>query len=372
MTLISYLLLLLFSLANFHYLHCLRIPINPSLFSNAYKLSSRTFLSLKAVDDKNIDWSFIDGVYLITTTQKENLRLEKTKSELESVGLWDRVKVRFFEPDDEDRVRGCYTSHISVLQEIQKECKACPNYKVLVLEDNIEKTIQMKPSIVEAVKGFLSETKLPWDIFHLAYMMYVPGLGVSKLASEEAGDRKWSKNIVRIKSEAGSSLGTSAYLVSKPGVEAILNKHDKQGYKEAIPNIMAALFPNSRFAAYPMIFHRAAKIGSLVNPQLDNFRKVMFSPIMYTTWESLLVFTGLKTNQLFPTLLISLLITVLSAIYGIFTNALSSQQDFSSSADSLITLIIATAPLGIGLWGASLFKSDNTGRGFAPSAQKKT
>ena len=32
------------------------------------------------------------------------------------------------------------------------------------------------------------------------------------------------------------------------------------------------------------VFHRAAKIGSLVNPQLDDFRKIMFNPMMYTTW----------------------------------------------------------------------------------------
>ena len=63
-------------------------------------------------------WDFVDDVFLITTTQKENQRLERTKEQLESVNLWERVKVRTFKPDDEDRVRGCYTSHIAVLEGI--------------------------------------------------------------------------------------------------------------------------------------------------------------------------------------------------------------------------------------------------------------
>ena len=90
------------------------------------------------------DWSFLDGVYLITTTAKENKRLEKTQEELESVNLWNQVNVKTFDPDDSDRVRGCYTSHIKVLQEIQKKYSSKSQYKVLVVEDNIEKTLQIK------------------------------------------------------------------------------------------------------------------------------------------------------------------------------------------------------------------------------------
>ena len=44
------------------------------------------------------------------------------------------------------------------------------------------------------------------------------------------------------------------------------------GYVDAIPNVMARLFPDSRFAAYPMPFHRAAAVKSLVNGQLDSLR----------------------------------------------------------------------------------------------------
>ena len=49
---------------------------------------------------------------------------------------------------------------------------------------------------------------------------------------------------------------------------------------------LSLLFPSPHifFSSLTQVFHRAAKIGSLVNPQLDDFRKIMFNPMMYTTW----------------------------------------------------------------------------------------
>ena len=124
---------------------------------------------------------------------------------------------------------------------------------------------------------------------------YVPGLQVTKLDENNS-------SIVRLQSEPTSSIGTSAYIISKSGVDAVLAKHDRDGqsvrefvivciieniiyythmlcmmhiyslcfsyyilfytlyhmymlcytciigYTEAIPNIMASLFPDTRYA----------------------------------------------------------------------------------------------------------------------------
>jgi hypothetical protein len=52
--------------------------------------------------------------------------------------------------------------------------------------------------------------------------------------------------IYQMIADASASVGTSSYIVSKSGVEALL-KHDKaNGFTEAIPNIMALLFPRTR------------------------------------------------------------------------------------------------------------------------------
>lgn len=49
---------------------------------------------------------------------------------LVQVQLWNKVNVRTFKTDDEDRVRGCYTSHIAVLKEIREKFKNQNNYQV--------------------------------------------------------------------------------------------------------------------------------------------------------------------------------------------------------------------------------------------------
>ena len=54
------------------------------------------------------------------------------------------MKVKVFVPDDEDRVRGCYTSHIKVLQEIDREFGRRKDYRVLILEDNLEAVVAKK------------------------------------------------------------------------------------------------------------------------------------------------------------------------------------------------------------------------------------
>lgn len=296
------------------------------------------------------DWSFLDGVYLITTSLDGNQRLEHTKGQLIDVGLWDCVNAKVFPPDNEDRVRGCYTSHIAVLEEISIKYKNKPNYSVLILEDNLEVTLRHDINTIESVSNFVKSTNDygKWDAFHLGYMMYVPGLNLMK--SE-------TKNIVHMYTDVGTAVGTSAYIISKSGVTKILTHHKEYGYTEAIPNIMALLFPDTRYAPYPMLFHRAASIGSLVNPQLDSFRKVMFSPYIYTTWERLLVSTGLSTNRLFPGLMVSLFFGLIAPI---LLSTLSHSNSYNGSV--LLQSALVVTPLLVALWGALLF---NTKLGFA-------
>jgi len=135
---------------------------------------------------------------------------------------------------------------------------------------------------------------------HLAYIMYVPGLSVERLPDEE--------HIVRLRCDADSVLGTTAYIATRRGLDAIIAEHTRAGYVDAIPNVMARLFPRSRYAAFPMPLHRAATIKSLVNSQLDSLRALIFQPQVYTQWERALVGTGLSTNVLFPALVLAVLV----------------------------------------------------------------
>eukprot|EP01038_Epipyxis_sp_PR26KG_P014984 gene14984-20157_t len=321
---------------------------------------------LQSSGTSNVDlsqWDFIDDIFLITTKQDNNQRLDRTQAEIASATeeLWNKIKIRKFDVDKEDKVRGCYTSHIKVIEEINKLYGNRKNYQVLILEDNLEVTNGMSPQVLESINNFIT-TRQDWDIFHLAYMMYVPGLALK---------RGVANNIVQMIADSSASVGTSAYIISKTGVKSLLDYNKKNGFKEAIPNIMAILFPSTRYASFPMIFHRAGKVGSIVNPQLDNFRRVMFNPNVYSNWEKLMVYSGLQNNQLFPGLVISLFIGIMITLLNLYLNPNNSSS--SSSVDMIDDILSSSAqlllfiPLFVALWGASLFKPGNTGAGFAQS-----
>jgi hypothetical protein len=290
------------------------------------------------------DWSFLDAVYVITCPSPDgsNPRLAQARTALSEVGLNSLVEVREFQPDNEDRVRGCYTSHIAVLEEAEKQFEGKESLNVMVIEDNLSLSPRLCGSTLESVATFLRGDAPARDVMHLAYIMYVPGLSVSRV----------EENIVLLKSSIDSVLGTTAYVITRSGLDAVLQEHRRTGYAataggkhrppgwraapplppwttrrrgarlrtparrrssleahpglrsspraaprwrrrshlchlqvDAIPNVMARLFPDSRFAAYPMPFHRAAAVKSLVNGQLDSLRALLFKPEIYTQWE---------------------------------------------------------------------------------------
>ena len=216
-------------------------------------------------------WNFVDSVFLITCPSADgsNERLQRAQEVLTSVGLGNCVEVREFERDDADRVRGCYTSHIAVLQEVEQLArKRAGAFNALVIEDNVALSPRIAKETLDGVASFLRDESA--DMVHLAYIMYVPGLSV-----ERVDDRP---SLVRLDCNADSVLGTTAYLITRRGVEAVMAEHRRAGYVDAVPNMMARLFPRTRYAAYPMVFHRAANIKSLVNGQLDNLRALIFLP----------------------------------------------------------------------------------------------
>lgn len=108
------------------------------------------------------------------------------------------------------------------------------------------------------------------------------------------------------------------------------------------------------------------KIGSLVNPQLDAFRKIMFSPALYTLWERLMVNTGLENNQLLPAVLVALLSTLLAPAMVLYVSSGGVASDLQAAA-----AVIALLPLAIALWGAYLFKPGSSGKGYAGATRKQ-
>ena len=277
-----------------------------------------------------LDWSFIDAVYLITcpNADPDSVRLNNAKGILSDLGLMDKVEIKEFETDDEDRIRGCYTSHVSVLQDAMEQIEQPGNSRgdknnkdfwqhlssifmesptfnrdndsnnangekrqarVLVLEDNIGTSGCLDQSTLDAVSSFTSRPDSSWDMIHLSYIPYVPNLLVSKTDDS---------NVVKLSCGIGSALGTTAYIINESGIKSLLREHNEKGYYAAIPDVMALQFPETRYASFPVPFLRAPKTPSLVNPQLDDLRSILFQPGVVVAVQSVLALSGLSSNNL--------------------------------------------------------------------------
>jgi len=291
----------------------------------------------------SLDWSFLDSVYLIRCANGDidGNRIRSTERVLRDVNLLDNVVVKDFETDDEDRVRGCYTSHVSIFRDsVESDCKQSSrmssgfnllevfqkkkvlsnDQNVLIFEDNVNlgNKVFVQDSL-DAISNFIQNNENKWDVIHLAYIPYVPDLQVSKTND---------KNIVKLStSNKQSALGTTAYIINSRAMKRIVAEDDKNGYTVSIPDAMADLFGDSRYALNPAAFVRAPATKSLINPQLDDLRSILFRPTVVAFVQQILVVTGLSTTVLLPIVVLMLVITsIVSA-----TSTIHAVLDFTSN-----------------------------------------
>jgi GR25 family glycosyltransferase involved in LPS biosynthesis len=287
-----------------------------------------------------LDWSFLDSVYLIhcPNGDTDGTRIKSTKGILGEVNLLDSVVIKEFETDDEDRVRGCYTSHVSVFRDIIENSRQSSrtssgfnlldvfqqrnddsnddrNRKVLIFEDNVNLSNEvLLQNTIDAVSNFVQNNENQWDVIHLAYIPYVPDLQVSKTND---------KRIVKLStSNKQSALGTTAYIINSRAMKRIVEEDDKNGYTVSIPDAMADLFGESRYALNPTAFVRAPATKSLVNPQLDDLRSILFRPTVVAFVQQILVVTGLSTTVLLPLVILMLILTSISSASSTVQTAL--------------------------------------------------
>jgi hypothetical protein len=338
------------------------------------------------------DWSFLDKTYLITCPNADpgSARLNKTKKILDSVGLLDRVEVKEFQTDDDDRIRGCYTSHITVMKDALKYMKTLDSKQnqpakgddwfgslfsliggkvsntpskskngqseidekktkcILVLEDNLEFSGNLENDTLQAVAEYITSSDKGADMIHLSYIPYVPNLVVKQTENER---------IVSLTTGQSSALGTTAYVITEKAMEKIIQEDTKYGFRAPIPDVMAEQFPDSRYSAYPTPFLRAPKTKSLVNPQLDNLREILFQPAVVSQVQNVLALTGLSTNSLLFVTVAVLLSAGGVGLMGVVdaVNQYVSTGTYSGNAIFLLmNVAFTTFSLGILVQGAAL------------------
>jgi hypothetical protein len=236
--------------------------------------------------------------------------------------------------------------------------------RILVFEDNLaigdgggRGGAMLTQDSLDAIASYLNEKAATrddddnegWDILHLCYNPYVPNLQISRTENEK---------IVKLSSGEGSALGTTAYVINKGAMRKLLEEDDRVGYSgEAIPDVMARLFPTTRFATNPTIFVRAPATKSLVNPQLDDLRQVLFQPAVASFAQRLLVMTGLSTNILLPLVVLGLLLTSLGSMSVSFSSVVQYLETGSLDGPWIvpaISVVLSVFSLAVIIQGALL------------------
>ena len=329
-----------------------KVHVRKNKASRSFRFVSALEADVSATSvSEALDWSFLFGVYIITCPNADpgSVRLNEALNLLSRANVLDELQVKAFNTDDEDRIRGCYTSHISVIRDALVEMKkskqgpknpfqaffspkevqlSTDRRVILVLEDNLALTGSLDQSMIDAISGF-AEKNTQWDMIHLSYIPYVPNLVVTRTDNEK---------IVQLNCGIGSALGTTAYIINEASMKRVIAQDDAQGYYAPIPDVMAEIFPNTRYAAFPTPFVRAPKTKSLVNPQLDDLREILFQPVVTSQVQKILALTGLSTNALLPiTIGLLLILTGLSGKESV--DAISSILT-TNSYDGPIFLVI--------------------------------
>ena len=85
--------------------------------------------------------------------------------------------------------------------------------------------------------------------------------------------------VLRLVSGVGSALGTTSYVVSEQAIDAVLANHNGRSgawRSKAVPEVIAQVFPGTRYSTYPTPFLQVSATKSLVNPQLDYLWSLSF------------------------------------------------------------------------------------------------
>lgn len=202
-------------------------------------------------------WPAICASHLITNALEGSNRLSAASIALEALGIQDNTVVNRFAMDREDKVRGCYTSHVATLRNACATMKRqkIDKFNLLMLEDNFEvvQPSSVAHDLIQEVNTFAAAEGNSFDVIHLGYMMYVPGLRIQR--SPNLGS-----NIVQLlASSNATAVGTSGYIISDSGAEKLLAYDQRNGGYAGVPlpNVFATLYPSTRYAVFPMLVHRS-------------------------------------------------------------------------------------------------------------------
>lgn len=265
------------------------------------KVGNRHVQARASPSSSKILSNFSDFAFLITTSCASTRR----HNALAALSEVCEPQVRIFERD-ENGARGCYFSHLSIYKEALE--KKLP--WALILEDNL--ILAQNPAsstgVGESILGIvdrMSQSKnkeiSDWSVLHLSLVHSAASLrlkpvdGTKTILKVERTAPDWygPVNIMR-----APGLGTTAYIITRKGMQEMLRLDQGfESFERPIDDLLAERFAESTFAMFPAPLHRG-QTASLINPDQQLFRSIMYDERVFRNIESALVSTGLSSSQL--------------------------------------------------------------------------
>lgn len=241
--------------------------------------------------------------FLISTSCSEQRRFDA----LATLSKVCTPQVRIFERD-ENGARGCYFSHLSIYREaLQKDLPWA-----LILEDNLILT-QPVEQVCELIAGMVqwASNSSNWSVLHLSLVHSAASL---RLRPVEIQGEVSAASVVKVERtapdwygpvsiERAPGLGTTAYIISDRAMQQMLDLDSSDSSDSSdsdfrpIDDLLAERFAGSTYATFPAPLHRG-QTASLINPDQQLFRSVMYDERIFKAIESALVWTGLSSSQL--------------------------------------------------------------------------
>lgn len=235
--------------------------------------------------------------FLISTSCSEQRRFDA----LATLSKVCTPQVRIFERD-ENGARGCYFSHLSIYREaLQKDLPWA-----LILEDNLilTQSVEQVCELIARTVQWASNSS-NWNVLHLSLVHSAASL---RLRPVEIQGESAKLSVVKVERtapdwygpvsiERAPGLGTTAYIISDRAMQQMLDLSSDSDFGLPIDDLLAERFAGSTYATFPAPLHRG-QTASLINPDQQFFRSVMYDERIFKAIESALVWTGLSSSQL--------------------------------------------------------------------------
>lgn len=227
-------------------------------------------------------------LFHVITLNGYSERQENVSNAFKRAGL--DFRFHFFERDSKNPVRGCYTSHASLYQDLLLSGEKW----IFVCEDNIVLPREVPSGYFEELFRFMENNE--FDVIHLAAFFW---------PQHRCYSVKEYPNVFRMAGGKRGMQGASCYIISREACARIPFSYTKTAIDYAFLDF------GRRYIYRPLLFHHA-RVKSSIFTNIDRVRNAWFHPWIYKSCEQFF-FSGVLLEVLLLVVVVLLILLILCA-----------------------------------------------------------